>query len=121
MAVDAAGKAAQPPSLLPGPPGPSVRHSKFDNILSCQLFPRPDGRLKDYFKILEVHQDASVEVIDRAYKTLARKYHPDGFPVERRQWATMKMQELNEARSVLTSPARASVRMIVGRYFSGMS
>ncbi len=62
--------------------------------------------MKDYFKILEVHQDASVEVIDRAYKTLARKYHPDGFSVERRQWATMKMQELNEARDVLMDPRR---------------
>ena len=62
--------------------------------------------MKDYLKILEVHPDASAEVIDRAYKALARKYHPDAYPVDQRQWATMKMQEINEARDVLTDPRR---------------
>ncbi len=62
--------------------------------------------MKDYLKILEVHPEASKEVIERAYKTLARKYHPDAYPAERRQWATMKMQEINEARDVLTDPRR---------------
>jgi molecular chaperone DnaJ len=62
--------------------------------------------LKDYYRILEVHHEASSDVIDRAYKALARKYHPDSFPPEQRDWATRKMQELNEAHSVLTDPNR---------------
>ena len=62
--------------------------------------------LKDYFRILEVHQDASPEVIERVYKALARKYHPDAYPPEQRQWATIKMQEINEARDVLSDPRR---------------
>ena len=62
--------------------------------------------MKDYYQILEVRQEASAEVIERAYKALARKYHPDSCTPERREWATMKMQELNEARHVLTNPAR---------------
>lgn len=64
--------------------------------------------MKDYYRILEVHQDASPEVIERAYKTLARKYHPDAYPPEQRQWATKKMQEINEAHDVLTDPKRRS-------------
>ncbi|MHB0914807.1 MAG: J domain-containing protein [Thermoleophilia bacterium] len=62
--------------------------------------------MKDYYRILEVHQDASAEVIERAYKALARKYHPDSFPAEQQQWSTSKMQELNEAYSVLNDPDR---------------
>lgn len=62
--------------------------------------------MKDYYRILQVNQEASSEVIDQAYRTLARKYHPDSYAPEQRQWATEKMQELNEARDVLSDPAR---------------
>lgn len=65
--------------------------------------PKP---LKDYYRILQVHPDASLEVIDRAYKTLARKHHPDSLPPEQQAWANQKMQEINEARSVLMDPIR---------------
>jgi len=33
--------------------------------------------MKDYYKILQVAPDASTEVIQMAYKALAKKYHPD--------------------------------------------
>jgi len=62
--------------------------------------------MKDYYRVLEVHQEASKEVIERAYRELARKYHPDSCPPARHEWATIKMQEINEARHVLTDPAR---------------
>jgi molecular chaperone DnaJ len=62
--------------------------------------------VKDYCRILEVHHEASADVIDRAYKALARRYHPDAYPPEQRQWATAKMQEINEARDALTDPKR---------------
>ena len=32
---------------------------------------------QDYYAILQVHEKAIPEVIDRAYRVLARKYHPD--------------------------------------------
>ena len=33
--------------------------------------------MKKYYEILEVDKNASQEVIEKAYKTLAKKYHPD--------------------------------------------
>lgn len=59
---------------------------------------------KDYYEILEVHRKASQEVIEKAYKTLARKYHPD-VNREKEAYYTSKMQELNEAYEVLSNYA----------------
>lgn len=53
---------------------------------------------KDYYQILQVHEQAEQEVIEAAYKRLARKYHPDK---NTSPGATAKMQELNEAYHVL--------------------
>ena len=33
--------------------------------------------MKNYYEILEVDKNASKEVIDKAYRTLVKKYHPD--------------------------------------------
>ena len=33
--------------------------------------------MKDYYKILQISPDAAPEVIQMAYKALAKKYHPD--------------------------------------------
>lgn len=60
----------------------------------------------DYYKILEVHQEASREVIEKAYKALSIKYHPDKHPLNKRDQATQKMQELNEAYSILSDPLK---------------
>ena len=58
--------------------------------------------MKDYYKILEVREDASPEVINKAHKALCAKYHPDKQPFSKRTWATKKMQELNQAYSILS-------------------
>ena len=36
--------------------------------------------MKNYYEILEVSENASDEIIDRAYRVLAKKYHPDPWP-----------------------------------------
>ena len=33
--------------------------------------------MKNYYEILQVNENASIEIIEKAYKVLAKKYHPD--------------------------------------------
>ncbi len=55
---------------------------------------------KDYYKILGVSQQASVEEIKKAYRKLALKHHPDRNPADRRS-AEEKFKEISEAYYVL--------------------
>jgi DnaJ-class molecular chaperone len=64
------------------------------------------GFIPDYYRILEVRPDASPEVIEKAYKALALKYHPDKHPAERSKWATKKMLLIKEAYQVLSDPIK---------------
>jgi len=54
---------------------------------------------KDYYSALGVARDASDDDIRKAYRKLARKYHPD---VSKETDADAKMREINEARDVLS-------------------
>ncbi len=58
--------------------------------------------MANYYEILEVSEKASKEVIEKAYKTLAKKYHPD-LNQDNRKEAEQKMKQLNEAYDVLIS------------------
>ena len=59
--------------------------------------------MEDYYEILEVSKKASKEIIDKAYKTLAKKYHPDANPEEKKQWAEEKFKKINEAYEILSN------------------
>ena len=58
--------------------------------------------MKNYYEILEVDKKASQEVIEKAYKTLAKKYHPDLQQGEKQQEYAEKMKTINEAYDVLS-------------------
>ena len=58
---------------------------------------------KDYYKILGVSRDASAEDIKRAYRKLARQYHPDK---NKAKGAEDKFKEANEANEVLSDPKK---------------
>ncbi len=57
---------------------------------------------KTLYDILEVSEKASKEVIEKAYRVLAKKYHPDLQIDENKIKAESKMKEINEAYNVLS-------------------
>jgi curved DNA-binding protein len=56
----------------------------------------------DYYKILGIAKSASAADIKKAYRKLARKYHPDLNPSDKE--AERKFKEINEANEVLSNP-----------------
>jgi molecular chaperone DnaJ len=59
---------------------------------------------KDYYKVLGVAEDASERDIQRAYRKLAKQYHPDANPGNRE--AEEKFKEANTAHDVLSDPEK---------------
>lgn len=58
----------------------------------------------DYYKVLGVEKNASQEDIKKAYRKLARKYHPDLNPNDKEAHKTF--QQINEANEVLGDPEK---------------
>lgn len=58
--------------------------------------------MENLYEILEVSPNASKEVIDKAYKTLAKKYHPDLQTGDDKKIAEEKMKKINDAYSILS-------------------
>lgn len=58
----------------------------------------------DYYKILEIDKNSSTEEIKKAYRKLARKWHPDVNPNDAN--AKIKFQQINEANEVLSNPEK---------------
>ncbi|GAC1648067.1 MAG: J domain-containing protein [Ktedonobacteraceae bacterium] len=57
---------------------------------------------KDYYKVLGVQRGAAADDIKKAFRKLARKYHPDVNPGDKK--AEDKFKEINEAYEVLSDP-----------------
>ena len=58
----------------------------------------------DYYKLLELDKSASQADIKKAYRKLARKYHPDLNPNNKE--AQLRFQQINEANEVLSDPEK---------------
>ncbi|MGH8846256.1 MAG: DnaJ domain-containing protein, partial [Polaromonas sp.] len=58
---------------------------------------------KDYYKIMGVARDATPDDIKRAYRRLARKYHPD---VSKEKDAEKRFKDVTEANEVLSDPEK---------------
>ncbi|MFS0519714.1 DnaJ C-terminal domain-containing protein [Nostoc sp. UIC 10607] len=71
---------------------------------------------KDYYAILGVSKTATPEEIKRAYRKLARKYHPDLNPGDK--GAETKFKELNEANEVLSDPEKRQKYDRFGQYWN---
>lgn len=69
-------------------------------------------RFKDYYDTLGVARDATQEDIKKAFRRLARKYHPD---VSREKDAEARMKDVNEAHAVLSDPEKRAAYDQLGR------
>ncbi|NIR47841.1 DnaJ domain-containing protein [candidate division KSB1 bacterium] len=59
---------------------------------------------KDYYQILGVNENASSEDIKKAYRSLAKEYHPDAHPGDKE--SEQRFKEISEAYSVLNDPKK---------------
>ena len=69
---------------------------------------------KDYYGILGVKKNASADDIRKAFRKLARKYHPDVNPGDKK--AEERFKELSEANDVLSDPKKRKIYDQVGFY-----
>lgn len=73
-------------------------------------------KYKDYYATMEVARDASAEEIKKAYRRLARKYHPD---VSKEPDAEARFKEVGEAYEVLSSAEKRAAYDSLGRHAPG--
>ncbi len=61
--------------------------------------------MKNYYEILQVNENASKEIIEKAYKVLVKKYHPDlQKDINKKDISEKQMLDINEAYDVLSNP-----------------
>lgn len=63
--------------------------------------------MKDYYAILQVNRNASIDDIKKQYKILARKFHPDKGGDEN------KFKEISEAFQILSDPQKKLIMIIL--------
>ncbi|HXG29156.1 MAG TPA: DnaJ C-terminal domain-containing protein [Nevskiales bacterium] len=71
-------------------------------------------QFKDYYATLGVARDATAEDIKKAFRKLARKYHPD---ISKEPDAEARMKEINEAYAVLSDPEKRAAYDQLGRNY----
>ena len=55
---------------------------------------------RNYYDILQVNKNASPEIIEKAYKTLAKKYHPDLQIAENKKQSESQSKEHSETHNI---------------------
>ncbi len=78
-----------------------------------------DKDFRDYFKVLGVERNSNADAIKRAFRKLARKYHPDVNPGD--SGAEAKFKEVSEAYEVLSDPEKRRRYEQFGQYWNQSS
>ncbi len=73
-------------------------------------------KFKDYYACLGIERDASAEEIKKAYRKLARQYHPD---VAKEEGAEERFKEISEAYQTLSDPEKRQAYDDLGRHRAG--
>ena len=68
---------------------------------------------RDYYEVLGLSKGASEEELKKAYRKLAKKYHPDVNPGDKD--AEAKFKEINEAYGILSDPEKKTRQSRTGR------
>ena len=76
----------------------------------------PGSGYKDYFKALDVGRGSDTDTIKKAFRKLARKYHPDLNPGDKS--AESKFKEISEAYEVLSDPEKRKRYEQFGQYWN---
>jgi len=74
--------------------------------------------MKDYYNILNLDRNCSIEDIKKSYKKLAIKWHPDKNPNDK-ETATQKFQEISEAYAVLSNSSKRQEYDLTGKCNQG--
>src|SRR5215211_6187271 len=74
---------------------------------------------QDYYEILGIKRDAQPDEIKKAYRRLARKYHPDVNPGDKAAEERFKL--MSEAHDVLSDPKKRSVYDRFGQYSDNLA
>ncbi len=74
--------------------------------------------MADYYNILGIPESASAAELKKAYRKLAKKYHPDANPNDKQ--AESKFKEISEAYSVLSDPKKKQQYDMMRKYGAGL-
>ena len=72
------------------------------------------AKTEDYYQILNIKRDASPEEIKKAYRKLARKYHPDVNPGDKQ--SEERFKKISQAYDVLSDPKKREIYDNYGSY-----